>query len=85
MFLKDEHSTRESFSLLDDFSACSGLKPNKSKCEGLLLGNERSNKNNFNETFGIAWPEQYVIALSIAFTRKKETHVKLNLDKLNNL
>ena len=82
-FLRDEASAHELFNLLEEFSACSGLKINKSKCEGLRLGSEKNNVK--SASFDINWPEHYVIALGIAFSCCKDCE-KLNFyDKLNKL
>ena len=82
-FIKDaECSASHLFNLLHDFGICSGLKINISKTEGMWLG---SLKCNFGKhaPFNIAWPEEYVFALGVAFAYDSTTSYKINFeDKL---
>ena len=49
LILKDEVSIINSFALIDEFSAISGLKLNIWKCEGLWLGPLRPGPKQFND------------------------------------
>ena len=65
-FIKDERSASHLFSLLNDIGTCSGLKINFSKTEGMWLGSLKRHLGK-RAPFSIAWPEEYVFALGVAF------------------
>ena len=79
-FIKDECSASHLFNLLHDFGICSGLKINISKMEGMWLGSLKCNLGK-HAPFHIAWPEEYVFALGVAFTYDSTTSYKINFEE----
>lgn len=79
-FIKDERSASQLFSLLNDFGTCSGLKINCSKTEGMWLGSLKCHLGK-RAPFNIAWPEQYVVALGVAFAYDSTTSHKINFEE----
>ena len=79
-FIKDERSASHLFSLLNDFGSCSGLKINLSKTEGMWLGSLKCHLGK-HAPFNIAWPEQYVFALGVAFAYDSTTSYKINFEE----
>ena len=79
-FIKDERSASQLFSLLNDFGTCSGLKINFSKTEGMWLGSLKCHLG-VRAPFNIAWPEQYVLALGVAFAYDSTTSFKINFEE----
>ena len=78
--IKDERSASQLFSLLNDFGTCSGLKINFSKTEGMWLGSLKCHLGK-RAPFNIAWPEQYVFALGVAFAYDSTTSFKINFEE----
>ena len=79
-FIEDERSASQLFSLLNDFGTCSGLKINFSKTEGMWLGSLKCHLGE-RAPFNIAWPEQYVLALGVAFAHDSTTSFKINFEE----
>ena len=79
-FIKDECSANHLFKLLDDFGACSGLKINISKTEGMWLGSLKRHLGKL-APFHIAWPEEYVFALGVAFAYDSNTSYRINFEE----
>ena len=79
-FIKDECSASHLFNLLHDFGICSGLKINISKTEGMWLGSLKCNLGK-HAPFHIAWPEEYVFALGVAFAYDSTTSYKINFEE----
>ena len=65
IFVANERSGKEVFSILNMFGIASGLKVNIDKTEGLWLGQDRRNTTT---PFGIKWPVDPVKALGIFFS-----------------
>ena len=65
IFVKDVESTEEVFRTLGLFKEVSGLRLNKSKCEGMWLG---TLKQCNLKLFGISWPEKPIGALGVNFS-----------------
>ena len=76
VFIKDERSASQLFSLLNDFGTCSGLKVN----EGMWVGSLKCHLSE-RAPFNIGWPEQYVFALAVAFEYDSTTSFKINLEE----
>ena len=68
------------FSLLEEFGSFSGLKINKSKTEGLLLGSWKIQLGK-DEPVGISWPKQYVCTLGVVFVYERHVGDKINFDE----
>ena len=66
--------------VLNDFGTCSGLKINCSKTEGMWLGSLKCHLGKCTP-FNIAWPEQYVVALGVAFAYDSTTSHKINFEE----
>ena len=78
-FIKDECSANHLFKLINDFGACSGLKINISKTEGMWLGSLKRHLGN-HAPFHIAWPEEYVFAVGVAFAYDSTTSYRINFE-----
>ena len=79
-FVKDECSANQLFKLLNDFGASSGLKKKISKTEGMWLGSLKCLLGKL-APFHIAWPEEYVFALGVAFAYDSNTSYKNNFEE----
>ena len=79
-FIKDDCSANHLFNLLNDFGACSGLKINISKTEGMWLGSLKCNLGK-RSPFNISWPEKYVIVLGVAFAYDPSVSYKINFEE----
>ena len=79
-FIKDDCSANHLFNLLNDFGACSGLKVNISKTQGMWLGSHKCNLGK-RSPFNISWPEKYVIALGVAFAYDPSASYKINFEE----
>jgi len=79
-FIKDDCSANHLFDLLNDFGACSGLKINTSKSEGMWLGSFKCNLGK-RSPFNISWPEKYEIALGVAFAYDPSVSCKINFEE----
>jgi len=79
-FIKDECSANHLFKLINDFGACSGLKINISKTEEMWLGSLKHHLGK-HAPFHIAWPEEYVFALGVAFAYDSTTSYRINFEE----
>jgi len=79
-FIKDECSANHLFKLINDFGACSGLKINISKTEEMWLGSLKCHLSK-HAPFHIAWPEEYVFALGVAFAYDSTTSYRINFEE----
>ena len=79
-FIKDERSASPLFSLFNDFGTCSSP-------ENQFLENRRNMAwKPKMPPFNIAWPEQYVFALAVAFAHDSTTSFQINFEeKLKNI
>jgi len=78
--MKDECSANHLFKLINDFGACSGLKINISKMEGMWLGSLKCHLGK-HVLFHIAWPEEYVFALGVAFAYDSTPGYRINFEE----
>jgi len=76
-FAKEECSANHVFNLLNDFGACSCLKINISKTEGMWPGSLKCHVSKL-APFNIAWPEEYVFALGVVFVYDSNTSYRSN-------
>ena len=67
----------------NDFGTCSGLKINLSKTEGMCVAWKPKMPRHLGKhaPFNIAWPEQYVFALGVAFAYDATTSNKINYEE----
>ena len=66
--------------LLNEFGACSGLKINTSKTEGMWVGSLKHNVRK-RSPYNISWPEKYVISLGVAFAYDPAISDKINFEE----
>ena len=78
-FIKDECSANHLFKLINDFGACSDLKINISKTEGMRLGSLKRHLGKL-APFHIACSEEYVFALGIALAYDSTASYRINFE-----
>ena len=79
-FMKDECSASRLFNLLNDFGTCSGLKVNINR-RNVAREPKMPLTVGKHAPFQIAWPEDYVFALGVAFAYSSTTSYKINFEE----
>ena len=86
LFLKDVNSLKIVFNILDHFEKCTGLRLNKGKTEGILLG--LNNNANLSQ-FGIKTVKHTIKSLGIIIDKDLDNMININfkekISKLKNL
>ena len=79
-FIHNDASAGCLLNLLNEFGACSGLKINTSKTEGMWVGSLKHNVGK-QSPYNISWPEKYVISLGVAFSYDPVISDKINFEE----
>ena len=88
VFLKNENELSSCIEVINNFGKASGMKLNKSKCEGLWLGDYAERQTNCT-LLGIKWPPGPIKCLGIYVGNDERQCTKCNwhdkLDKMENM
>ena len=77
----DEHSFREVFRTLMEFSKASGLRVNVEKSKAIWLGSQKTRTDTFYPEFSISWSKDNFKILGITFSLNQNEIAELNYSK----
>jgi hypothetical protein len=75
IFVEDQNSFQNTFTIVEMFSKCSGLRINRNKSEALRIGSTAKHKHQF---LGIRWPERYTKYLGVYISNDRQETIELN-------